>query len=158
MVRDKSHQTLIPHFFSCCIELMLNVTSHSKLHYGPLAIVHSLVIASMALCTYAAMRHLIRTRASTLSACSCLWFEPRTHVSTSKVMLVCVCVWLCEIMYLLIHLRCLVWLISLFVVYLKMYVPPHPLIKHWVSILRNEKTPCPIFSECQRFYFFSNIL
>ncbi|ESR42434.1 hypothetical protein CICLE_v10012178mg [Citrus x clementina] len=25
------------------------------------------------------------------------------------------------------------------------FVPPHPLIKHWVSILRNEQTPCPIF-------------
>ncbi|RDX86345.1 Uracil phosphoribosyltransferase, partial [Mucuna pruriens] len=25
------------------------------------------------------------------------------------------------------------------------YVPPHPLIKHWVSVLRNEQTPCPIF-------------
>ncbi|XP_059667861.1 uracil phosphoribosyltransferase [Cornus florida] len=26
-------------------------------------------------------------------------------------------------------------------------VPPHPLIKHWVSILRNEQTPCPIFKN-----------
>nr|XP_023874206.1 uracil phosphoribosyltransferase [Quercus suber] len=25
------------------------------------------------------------------------------------------------------------------------FVPPHPLIKHWVSVLRNEQTPCPIF-------------
>ncbi|ERN08059.1 uracil phosphoribosyltransferase isoform X1 [Amborella trichopoda] len=25
------------------------------------------------------------------------------------------------------------------------FVPPHPLIKHWVSILRNEQTPCAIF-------------
>ncbi|KAI4324451.1 hypothetical protein MLD38_029940 [Melastoma candidum] len=25
------------------------------------------------------------------------------------------------------------------------FVPPHPLIKHWVSVLRNEETPCPIF-------------
>ncbi|XP_065854426.1 uracil phosphoribosyltransferase isoform X2 [Euphorbia lathyris] len=25
------------------------------------------------------------------------------------------------------------------------YVPPHPLIKHWVSVLRNEQTPPPIF-------------
>ncbi|CAL0323444.1 unnamed protein product [Lupinus luteus] len=25
------------------------------------------------------------------------------------------------------------------------YVPPHPLIKHWVSVLRNEETPSPIF-------------
>ncbi|KAF3449073.1 hypothetical protein FNV43_RR09797 [Rhamnella rubrinervis] len=25
------------------------------------------------------------------------------------------------------------------------YVPPHSLIKHWVSVLRNEQTPCPIF-------------
>lgn len=30
---------------------------------------------------------------------------------------------------------------------LQVYVPPHPLIKHWVSVLRNEQTPCPIFSE-----------
>lgn len=30
-----------------------------------------------------------------------------------------------------------------------MFVPPHPLIKHWVSVLRNEQTPCPIFSEWQ---------
>ncbi|RLM99880.1 uracil phosphoribosyltransferase-like [Panicum miliaceum] len=28
------------------------------------------------------------------------------------------------------------------------FVPPHPLIKHWVSVLRNEQTPCAIFSEC----------
>ncbi|KAF6176018.1 hypothetical protein GIB67_032641 [Kingdonia uniflora] len=27
------------------------------------------------------------------------------------------------------------------------FVPPHPLIKHWVSILRNEDTPCPIFKN-----------
>ncbi|XP_052173107.1 uracil phosphoribosyltransferase isoform X14 [Diospyros lotus] len=25
------------------------------------------------------------------------------------------------------------------------FVPPHPLIKHWVSVLRNEHTPCAIF-------------
>ncbi|KAI5391838.1 uracil phosphoribosyltransferase [Lathyrus oleraceus] len=25
------------------------------------------------------------------------------------------------------------------------FVPAHPLIKHWVSVLRNEQTPCPIF-------------
>ncbi|XP_068341265.1 uracil phosphoribosyltransferase-like [Pyrus communis] len=25
------------------------------------------------------------------------------------------------------------------------FVPPHQLIKHWVSVLRNEQTPCPIF-------------
>ncbi|GAB4856821.1 hypothetical protein Ancab_014739 [Ancistrocladus abbreviatus] len=25
------------------------------------------------------------------------------------------------------------------------FVPPHPLVKHWVSVLRNEQTPCPIF-------------
>ncbi|CAN1275495.1 Uracil phosphoribosyltransferase, partial [Linum perenne] len=25
------------------------------------------------------------------------------------------------------------------------FVPPHPLIKHWVSVLRNEQTPCPVF-------------
>ncbi|KAG2685890.1 hypothetical protein I3760_10G147300 [Carya illinoinensis] len=25
------------------------------------------------------------------------------------------------------------------------FVPPHPLIKHWVSVLRNVQTPCPIF-------------
>ncbi|KAL6534311.1 hypothetical protein OROHE_013236 [Orobanche hederae] len=25
------------------------------------------------------------------------------------------------------------------------FVPPHPLIKHWVSVLRSEQTPCPIF-------------
>lgn len=27
------------------------------------------------------------------------------------------------------------------------YVPPHPLIKHWVSVLRNEQTPCPVFKS-----------
>ncbi|KAK1298147.1 Uracil phosphoribosyltransferase [Acorus calamus] len=26
-------------------------------------------------------------------------------------------------------------------------VPPHPLIKHWISVLRNEETPCPIFKN-----------
>ncbi|GMP50901.1 hypothetical protein CsSME_00017328 [Camellia sinensis var. sinensis] len=26
-------------------------------------------------------------------------------------------------------------------------VPPHPLIMHWVSVLRNEQTPCPIFKN-----------
>lgn len=51
-----------------------------------------------------------------------------------------------------ISLRWLLCLISLFVGFLKVYVPPHPLIKHWVSVLRNEQTPCPIFSEWQSFY------
>lgn len=27
------------------------------------------------------------------------------------------------------------------------FVPPHPLIKHWVSVLRNELSPCPIFKN-----------
>eukprot|EP01018_Ginkgo_biloba_P034515 Gb_08675 [translate_table: standard] len=27
------------------------------------------------------------------------------------------------------------------------FVPPHPLIKHWVSVLRNELSPCPIFKS-----------
>ncbi|BAF17639.1 uracil phosphoribosyltransferase [Oryza sativa Japonica Group] len=27
------------------------------------------------------------------------------------------------------------------------FVPPHPLIKHWVSVLRNEQTPCAIFKS-----------
>ncbi|KAF8395172.1 hypothetical protein HHK36_019113 [Tetracentron sinense] len=27
------------------------------------------------------------------------------------------------------------------------FVPPHPLIKHWVSVLRNEQTPCLIFKS-----------
>uniref|UniRef100_A0A7N0RJH0 uracil phosphoribosyltransferase n=1 Tax=Kalanchoe fedtschenkoi TaxID=63787 RepID=A0A7N0RJH0_KALFE len=27
------------------------------------------------------------------------------------------------------------------------FVPPHPLIKHWISILRNELTPCPVFKN-----------
>ncbi|KAG6430637.1 hypothetical protein SASPL_108709 [Salvia splendens] len=27
------------------------------------------------------------------------------------------------------------------------FVPPHPLIKHWISVLRNEQTPCPVFSS-----------
>lgn len=27
------------------------------------------------------------------------------------------------------------------------FVPPHPLIKHWVSVLRNEQSPCPIFKS-----------
>lgn len=26
-------------------------------------------------------------------------------------------------------------------------MPPHPLIKHWISVLRNEQTPCPVFSK-----------
>ncbi|KAJ6830836.1 putative uracil phosphoribosyltransferase [Iris pallida] len=26
-------------------------------------------------------------------------------------------------------------------------VPPHPLIKHWISVLRNEQTPCAIFKN-----------
>ncbi|CAL5399366.1 unnamed protein product [Camellia sinensis] len=29
------------------------------------------------------------------------------------------------------------------------FVPPHPLVKHWVAVLRNEQTPCPIFREIQ---------
>ncbi|KAL9245313.1 hypothetical protein vseg_018978 [Gypsophila vaccaria] len=27
------------------------------------------------------------------------------------------------------------------------FVPPHPLIKHWVSVLRNEATPSPVFKN-----------
>ncbi|KAJ0247052.1 Uracil phosphoribosyltransferase [Hirschfeldia incana] len=27
------------------------------------------------------------------------------------------------------------------------FVPPHPLIKHWISVLRNDQTPCPIFKS-----------
>ncbi|CAI9762003.1 unnamed protein product [Fraxinus pennsylvanica] len=27
------------------------------------------------------------------------------------------------------------------------FVPPHPLIKHWISVLRNEDTPCAIFKN-----------
>ncbi|XP_012087995.2 uracil phosphoribosyltransferase isoform X2 [Jatropha curcas] len=27
------------------------------------------------------------------------------------------------------------------------FVPPHPLIRHWISVLRNEQTPCPIFKN-----------
>ncbi|XP_078435481.1 uracil phosphoribosyltransferase [Wolffia australiana] len=27
------------------------------------------------------------------------------------------------------------------------FVPPHPLIKHWVSVLRNEETPCAVFKN-----------
>ncbi|KAL7169831.1 hypothetical protein ACSBR2_034797 [Camellia fascicularis] len=27
------------------------------------------------------------------------------------------------------------------------FVPPHPLIKHWVAVLRNEQTPCPVFKN-----------
>lgn len=27
------------------------------------------------------------------------------------------------------------------------YVPPHPLIKHWISVLRNELSPPPIFKS-----------
>ncbi|XP_010692326.2 uracil phosphoribosyltransferase [Beta vulgaris subsp. vulgaris] len=27
------------------------------------------------------------------------------------------------------------------------FVPPHPLIKHWVSVLRNEQTPCAVFKS-----------
>ncbi|KAF5198534.1 Uracil phosphoribosyltransferase [Thalictrum thalictroides] len=27
------------------------------------------------------------------------------------------------------------------------FVPPHPLIKHWVSVLRNDQTPSPIFKN-----------
>ncbi|KAL9684993.1 hypothetical protein QQ045_022438 [Rhodiola kirilowii] len=38
------------------------------------------------------------------------------------------------------------------------FVPPHPLIKHWTSILRNELTPCPVFknamSELGRFLMY----
>ncbi|PWA71168.1 uracil phosphoribosyltransferase [Artemisia annua] len=33
------------------------------------------------------------------------------------------------------------------------FVPPHPLIKHWVSVLRNEQTPCPIFNTDSAFLF-----
>nr|GMC91890.1 uracil phosphoribosyltransferase isoform X1 [Ipomoea batatas]GMD01445.1 uracil phosphoribosyltransferase isoform X1 [Ipomoea batatas] len=29
----------------------------------------------------------------------------------------------------------------------QVFVPPHPLIKHWVSVLRNEQTPCPVFKS-----------
>lgn len=28
---------------------------------------------------------------------------------------------------------------------LQIYVPPHPLIQHWLAIARNESTPPPIF-------------
>eukprot|EP00250_Pteridium_aquilinum_P015371 c22548_g1_i1 orf=763-1047(+) len=28
---------------------------------------------------------------------------------------------------------------------LLVFVPPHPLIKHWLSVLRNELSPVPIF-------------
>ncbi|KAJ6913194.1 uracil phosphoribosyltransferase [Populus alba x Populus x berolinensis] len=31
------------------------------------------------------------------------------------------------------------------VFFFQVFVPPHPLIKHWVSVLRNEQTPSPIF-------------
>lgn len=31
--------------------------------------------------------------------------------------------------------------------FFQVFVPPHPLIKHWVSVLRNEQTPCPIFRK-----------
>jgi uracil phosphoribosyltransferase len=32
---------------------------------------------------------------------------------------------------------------------LQVYVPPHPLIKHWVAVLRNKDTPDVIFrSAC----------
>ncbi|XP_077216517.1 uracil phosphoribosyltransferase [Tasmannia lanceolata] len=27
------------------------------------------------------------------------------------------------------------------------FVPPHALIKHWVSVLRNDQTPCPVFKN-----------
>ncbi|KAK9154371.1 hypothetical protein Sjap_001851 [Stephania japonica] len=27
------------------------------------------------------------------------------------------------------------------------FVPPHPLVRHWVSVLRNDQTPCPIFKN-----------
>ncbi|KAG8042945.1 hypothetical protein GUJ93_ZPchr0465g6476 [Zizania palustris] len=30
------------------------------------------------------------------------------------------------------------------------FVPPHPLIKHWVSVLRNEQTPCAIFNYTEQ--------
>lgn len=26
-----------------------------------------------------------------------------------------------------------------------MYVPPHPLVKHWLAVLRNKTTPSPTF-------------
>ncbi|KAH0454348.1 hypothetical protein IEQ34_016272 [Dendrobium chrysotoxum] len=29
--------------------------------------------------------------------------------------------------------------------WMQVMVPPHPLIKHWISVLRNEQTPCAIF-------------
>ncbi|KAL2509584.1 Uracil phosphoribosyltransferase [Forsythia ovata] len=32
-------------------------------------------------------------------------------------------------------------------VFQDVFVPPHPLIKHWISVLRNEETPCPIFKN-----------
>ncbi|KAI7755124.1 hypothetical protein M8C21_025994 [Ambrosia artemisiifolia] len=30
---------------------------------------------------------------------------------------------------------------------MQVVVPPHPLIKHWISVLRNEQTPPPIFKN-----------
>lgn len=37
-------------------------------------------------------------------------------------------------------------LITCLVVF-QVFVPPHPLIKHWVSVLRNEETPSAVFSK-----------
>lgn len=37
--------------------------------------------------------------------------------------------------------RCEFWF------WFQVFVPPHPLIKHWISVLRNDQTPCPVFSE-----------
>ena len=41
--------------------------------------------------------------------------------------------------------RVLGWFI--YCVLVQVMVPPHPLIKHWISVLRNEQTPCAIFSK-----------
>lgn len=38
------------------------------------------------------------------------------------------------------------FLMFLLLLLLQVFVPPHPLIKHWVSVLRNEQTPCAVFS------------
>lgn len=39
----------------------------------------------------------------------------------------------------------LVLTVTLGIVCLQIYVPPHPLIQHWLAIARNEMTPPPIF-------------
>jgi uracil phosphoribosyltransferase len=31
--------------------------------------------------------------------------------------------------------------------HLQVFVPPHPLIKHWLAVMRNAGTPCPIFKS-----------